>query len=598
MDDRLPHYLRKTTTARMPRRHVIAHATGIALRTEQGHRLVWGAARAYFLAAEKGRRPRATSKGYESPHDLWADVAGHTRPRARTVLWAHDLAAFLRLTDAMACLTRGGWRCEAHNLAPRGTWLIWRRDGATLTMVDTASVWPTTLATVGKAIGCGARADRSTGDPRDDARRINDDHHGILSQAVTAYLDWLDSGQLGPWQLTGAGQSMAAFKAGHLTHRMLVHCDLSALAAERRAMWTGRCEAYFRGRVKATRVQEWDLRTAYLRVAASTKVPTQLIGPIPPHVDWERLLDNDDYAILAYVDVDTRRPVVPATIGNNVAWPVGTFSTTLWGNEIREAITAGAGVRLRHGWIYHSRPALQAWARWALALLDADDGVVSPLRKLTLRHHGRACVGRFAMNYESWDTFGRLPSADLRQTRFWDMTEQAEHLTVQIGRDVWVNGPRVESDSSLPQVTGWVMAETRCRLWRILQALPPRAALYVDTDSVLVDGRHHDAMAALAATELGDGLALKHEWRGVEILGPRQLLLGPTLRVAGAPRNAVRRPDGVLVGEAWESLRKSLERGSRAGIAVTSRTFTPRGTDHRRLPGPDGWTQPIEVGQE
>jgi len=103
-------------------------------------------------------------------------------------------------------------------------------------------------------------------------------------------------------------------------------------------------------------------------------------------------------------------------------------------------------------------------------------------------------------------------------------------------------------------------------------------------------------MEELAAAVPEVGLRLKQSWDRVTILGPRQLITGQRVRVAGVPVKAARLADGRLHGEVWESLPKAVRERRTGEVRITQRAWKVRGKDSRRDPGPDGWTVPRRVG--
>lgn len=596
-DERVWHYVRPNETTRVPRMHIFLDSESTSERTKTGHRQTWRCAVATYRDAPKGRNVKRHQTVYSDPSALWADVSAFTKPRNRTILWAHNLGYDVRITDAWRVLPALGWRIVAHNLAPRGTWIHWTRDGATLLMVDSTSVFPVSLAELAKShmlAKVRLPGEESTMDQWVARCRRDVD---ILETAMVAYLDWLESADLGNWQMTGAGQSYAIFRHKHLTHTMLVHADSDALTAERRAMWTGRCEAYWKGRTGHVGVEEWDLSLAYPRLVRDHSLPTRLVGPIPSNVDLQAALARPRTAILAEVDIETSVPCVPCEVDGRMAWPVGHFTTTLWAPELALAIQTGARVRVRRAWLYAADPALKQWAEWIIDALRPDNDVTQPWQRIILKHHARALIGRFGMQYKAWQRFGVTEELATRHSTVYDVQSGATYELSHIGRDVFTEAGTVEWGQSQPAITGYVMSLARVQLWHIIQAMPPRSVLYVDTDSMYTTGEFHDAALALSRTPVGDGLRLKTSYLRAEILGPRQIITDARPRVAGIPSKAVMMADGSLVGEVWESLQSTMRRGTPNAVVTTDRRWKIGAVDHRRIGGPSGWTEPITVDQ-
>ena len=588
--ERVWHYIKPNETTRIPRRHIILDTESVEHRIPNGHVQTWRLAAVCLYRCEPGRKPSTRWIDYDEPDKLWQDITSFTHSHGRTIVWTHNLQYDLRISDALNQLTKLGWQLESHNFTPRNTWLIWRRESATLVMVDSLSVYPVPLSTVGKCFGIGKLALPShTADRSEWLRRCGRDVT-ILFKAVTSYLEWLEKEDLGNWQMTGSGQVWAAFRHRFMHHKMLVHADDEALAAERRAMWTGRCEAYWHGKMDREVVHEWDMTLAYPSIARDCPVPVRLMGPMPNLDTWRQWLDNPNVALLADVTITTPAPVVPAAHEGRVLWPVGTFSTTLWDPEIKAALDAGASVTVHRGWLYRARPALRDWAQWVIDQLDDVDNEVPAWRKLILKNWARALIGRMAMTYQGWEPFADSPNLGLSRSPCMDVDTGESYELMQVGTSVWRSIGRQDWDQSLPMVTGYVQSVARVRIWTIIHALPPKSVLYCDTDSILVIDEWSHRVADVAAKYPEFRLRLKRSWDGFAIYGPRQIVTGERVRISGIPLTARKVEDRVFEGEVWDSLTTSLRQGHTDAVTIRDRTWHARGVDRRRE-GPDmGWT--------
>lgn len=598
MEPKVWHYIKPNETTRVPRSIIVIDTEADATRLPGGHEQTWKVAVAWFSKARKGRTPNTHQCPYWTSRDLWEAVTDHCGASGRHVLWAHNLGYDVRISSAFLDLPALGWTLEAHNLAPRGTWLVWKRDRATLVMVDTASVWPTTLATIGKWFGLGKP--ELPGPDAPDAEWVARCEADVLitRTAVAAYLEWIEQAGLGNWQFTGSGMAWSCYRHRFMHHQLLVHGDEDATAAERRAMWTGRCEAYWHGSIQYQEVQEWDLQSAYALIARDLNVPTRLLGPIGPRAAWRNALDDPSLAVLAEVTITTGTPTVPTLHDDHILWPVGTFRTTLWDTEIRAAIEDGATVEFHHGWLYRTAPALREWALWVLSELARPDSECPLWRKAILRHWLRALVGRFAMQYSTWEQWATMPHLGAERRTVLDDIENTTYDVMHVGTELWRQTGTVEWANGMPAITGYVMAALRVRLWRMIQAMPPGSVLYADTDSLIATDRWANFADALSQIGVGEGLRLKSTYRGFSIMGPRQIVTGERVRLAGVPIMAQRIGDHDFVGTIWESLEVALASGRPAGVRTHDRKWTVKGHDRRRVGRGVGWTAPHKLDME
>lgn len=546
--------------------------------------------------SERGWCPPETRLS-ESLADLWGQVHAHARRRRLSFLWTHDLSKTSRTTDMLHHLPELGWTLAAFSLNVGAPWMVWRRGTHTLKVVDLMSIWPTSIDQIGKHFGMAQKPA-----PADDAPylawagRARGDL-AILSAAVDVYTDWVRTDNLGSLAVTGNGQAWSAFRRRFMPYGILCHQDQELLAMERRAMWTGRCEAFWHGALLRQVVDEWDFSKAHINIAQTHDMPTFPHAPIDPDRPLADYLADDRYHVLAEVEVSTDVPCVPTVSGTHIVWPTGVFTTTLWTPELRIALHECLSVRVVRGWLYRRAPALRGWADWCLAQLEADDAVVPAWRKDIIKRWGNALVGRFAMRYPQWELVGRSPVSDVFCTPCVNVQTDDEFLLMQVGHDMWQQVGTVAPNNSAPMVTGYVMSAMRAKLWHVMKPLDGGALLYVDTDSLLVTDRWRTAMQALSRTEAGQGLRLKRSWDGMAIYGPRQLVTGDSVRVAGLPKTARRTARHEFEGEIVESLTAAMAGRAADHVRIVPRQWSVVGTDTRREGPAIGWTAPFHVDQ-
>jgi hypothetical protein len=102
-------------------------------------------------------------------------------------------------------------------------------------------------------------------------------------------------------------------------------------------------------------------------------------------------------------------------------------------------------------------------------------------------------------------------------------------------------------------------------------------------------------MSALSMDPEFRGLRLKRSWDGLSIYGPRQLVTGDSVRVAGLPRAAKRLGRREFEGEVTEGLLEALRIGQTDVVRVTPRQWRIMGEDVRRAGDGFGWTHPFKV---
>lgn len=597
-DERAWHNIKPNEMTRIPQRHVFIDTEAHSERHRGTEVQRWRCGVAVYARRERDGRYTTHDRDYSDPKTLWNDVSNFAGSTGRTVIWAHNVGYDIRVADVFTILPTLGWTLKGHNIATRGTWLEWRRDGQSLVFVDSHSVLDTSIERIGEWFGIGKPALPGEGAElatwlgrcRTDCR--------ILATAILRYLQWVKEEDLGNWQMTGNAQAWAAFRHKFLTHKMTVHDDGEVLAAERRAMWAGRCEAYWRGNLWDTTVYEYDFTNSYARVARDHAVPVKYIGEMPKGRDWKEWLGSETIAFNADCVVTTNVPCVPCEKDGRIVWPVGTFKTTLWDVEIDTVLDNGGSICVVRGWMYRKAPALKAWADWVLGQVGEGASDTEPLVRNILKHWSRSLIGRMAMTYRKWEYDGEMPDDKVESGVMVDAATGEVGKYIQVGGGMWVDAGKEEWQHSMPMVTGYIQAIARVQLWDVLRRMPFRSVLYCDTDSVYVTQEFREDIENVIAEIPDCGMRLKRAWNSMEIMGPRQIVTGQEIRISGVPKRSERLGKTQFKGEVWESLLVALQFGRTETVCVRDREWTVMGADHRRVGAPLGFTEPHEIRQQ
>lgn len=587
------HYVGHNAVTRVPRHYIYLDTE--ARREVSGRREVqtFRLAVAAFDAPNRHRdgwRDREWCEASDTA-TLWEWVTGHCRRKTRTVLVAHNLSYDLRISDAFTELPRLGWTFKAGRVDDGQAWFVWTSEGRTLAMVDTLSWVPTSLERLGELVGL-RKVELPEDDDADDrwwARCTRDVE--ILAEVWRRLMRWVETDDLGNWKLSGAGQSWAAYRHRFMTYPLLVHEDDDARAAERHAAHTGRCEAWRHGKLSAGPYTEWDFHCAYATIGADSLVPTKLCGEIRNPNLVSVLAAAAHRAVLIECEVTTDVPTAPCRTVDGIGWPVGTFDTTVWDNEMESALAGGADVVVRRAWIYRRTPALRDFCSWVLDGLDDSRGDVDAVVRVALKHWSRALIGRTAARWSRWEPYGFSPAPTVALSKVHELPTDETWSLLQLGHQLVRQVGAPDNPDAMGAIMSWVMAESRVRLWAAMRAAGLDRVVYVDTDSLIVDEAGSRALASAAIP----GLRVKGRWHELEVLGPRQLIPGRRLRAAGIPRDAVQVAPATWEGEVWSGLSRSLRAGQVDSVEVARRRFVLRGTDNRREHLAGGLTAPFRL---
>ena len=597
-EDRATHWIRVNHQNRIPKRWVVFDTESKSVYHDKEEIQSWrmGAAIRWRYGLKAG--DYAEAQTFTSALDLWKWVTDYCRPGQRTIAVAHNLGYDVRIAEVLDTLPKLGWRLEWCNLDRNVSVMTWRSDKGTLVLADSWTWVPMPLAMVAQSIGM-----RKLNLPPDTAKHNTWEKYcmrdaEITYRVVSDLVNYIGAENLGNWQPTGAGMAYATWRHKFMTHKPLVHSDVEALTAERAAMHTGRAEAWRHGSLSWDVWTEVDMKNAYVRIASECELPTKLkfrTGPLTL-AQYGKL--SEIYRVNCRVTVTTEEPTVPFHNGQRTLWPTGTFTSWLWDVEVNELLASGAIVKIRDAYTYTRTPMLRDWANWVLHLLSPESGDVSPVVRTWAKHCSRALIGRLSLRSPKWEQFGANPGGITGISHVTDGETGVTSRLMHVGDRTLIETARTEGRDSLPQVTGWIMAECRVRLWGAMRTAGLAEIAHVDTDSLIVSRAGLEALRAAWGQGWRDDWQVKGSWPRMIIYGPRNYRAGDRRWAAGVPKKAKETLPNTFHGERWHGLAGDVEAGRASSVTVETGTWVLVKADPRRqsVPGAGTATVAYAVG--
>ena len=532
---------------------------------------------------------------YGAPDALWSDVDAWCKEGRRVTMFAYDLAHALRVSQMLVWLPRMGWHLDKIVLEQTAAWCLIRNGNRSLMCCDLKSWCPVSLEQL--------RADVVETNPDivdylavcHTPALTCENHVVTIRESVLQIFDWINAENLGPFRPTGSGQSYAAYRRRFMKHDLLVHDDVERLAAERAAMWTGRCEAWRHGALQDGPYVEYDMQAAYCNIAAECDVPILARGEIKRPTFGKVLTAVDTHAVLADVTVTIDAPLVPTRHGGRTLWPVGTFRTVLWDPELRLLFANRGDITFHRAWTYDRAPALREFAQWTLDGMGPQTQMYGLVPKRVLKHWSRCLVGRLGLRFRAWEKFGEQDTADLRLVTYIDTDAKTSTDMLIAGHDRLLLADMAEATESLPQIPGWVMSECRRRLWTTMQQVGLASVVYVDTDSIILSAEANGNIYPLDKHAYVGSWGVKGNYRSMHINGPRNYTAESKRHVSGLPLTARQVAPLEFTGQIMRSIKESMRAGELDCVSSIPRTFKLDAPDLRREHLAGGRTRPFSI---
>lgn len=592
-----PHHIKPNEGNRMPRHFVYLDCEAREVDTGDISRQTWRLAVTAYDGwnGHRGKPLPVEWRRHATPKSLWQYVTDIAPRRARTILVAHGIGYHLRIAQAMRYLPRMGWTLAQFGAHGGNVTLKWvREDKASLVFCDFRSWIDKHHEDIASLIGRQVPPLPATDDMESWYSRCEADVD-ILREACRQVWAFIEDGNLGNWQRTGAAMAWANWRHRHYTHRITTHDDKGREDAEKASTYTGRCEAWRHGRLPTGGYTEWDLPLAYCNVAASTRVPISARGYLrnPPCADYAR---NDPHTRVLYkATVSVQVPVLPYRDDTGIRWPLGRWQGWYWDIELATAALEGAEITLHSAYTYAARPALAHWAEWVTSVVNNRNKAWSGIERAVVKHWSRALIGKFAARYSEWSLEGSSPDDMVGILPIKDYGNDDVTNVMLLGDQCYSESDEHYGADTFPAIQAAIMAECRCRLWTLMRIAGLNHIVYVDTDSLITDTVGSANLRQALRTSSLWGLRPKITATSMTIYGPRHLVINGTYRLAGIPSAARYVGNDRMAGEVSSSMREDMSHGRLSSVTISRTEWHIKGIDRRREHVQGGETRTLRV---
>ena len=514
-------------------------------------------------------------------------------------LYAHNVAFDLIVTNLASQLAARGWELSSRfGLGSGAMWCVLHkgrrdrvradrvsRDGTapseaawchTLTIADSASIWPAPLAEL--AAHTPAVKPPLPG-PEDSAQvwaaRCRADVD-VLRHLVLSLMGWWDDHEMGKWSVTGAALGWQTYRRTLDPRHVVIDHDPALIEWERQAVYGGRRDVFAVGSLPSGKYGEMDFEAAYPTIAAHCPLPAKVACRLTGEHKAAALRGQHLRWMIAQVTIRTDVPRWPVRTLGRVFYPVGEFVTVLAGPDLQAAFEAGALAAVHDGYLYVMTSHLADWARQCLDWIKPSGGRVPGAVRAAAKLWSRAVIGKFAQRGWRTDPWHGPPEDSWSVEQVSDGYSHARGVITGLCGQYYLSWADQRGDHERPAVLAFVEAHVRVRLGALIAGEYGEAIVQCDTDGAMVSHTRLRALAAAEGLRWRKGRRVPYsaehvieQWcetswplrirdkllfSRVEVIGPQHLVMDGRPKMAGLPRGAWPTGNGTWAARLWPGM--------------------------------------------
>ena len=526
------------------------------------------------------------------PSSFWDWVESKAKSHRSLWIIAHNMDFDFGAVNGFSELSKRGWDLAFFAFS----WAAWiarfTKGRAALKFIDSVALFKEGVEALGYKIGL-----RKLKMPTQNASRsawityCTRDVE-VIKEALEWFIRHLKRNDLGSLGVTASSQALITYRHKFIGQPITVHHWRSLQQVERNAYYGGRTEAFYIGKVPASKLYYLDVKGMYASILRDEPVPVRFLTTVdrPSFQFVNQCLKK--LGIIAQCTVNLSEACIPFR-GDKVLFPVGRFSTVLPGPEFSYCWERGYVEEIERIYLYQMGRPFESYAEYFAterqeATITGDE-IWDRMCKLYLN----SLYGKFGQTnpvYEKENApFGETFGAEII------ISSATRRLEVQIvwNGKVWRKVGEEPAWWTFYPIPAWITAYARLRLWEYIKLAGHDHTFYCDTDSIFVDEIGYRNVKHLVKIGQIGKLELRDTSEEMVIHGCKDYEFAGRRVMKGVPDKAIEISPGVYRYVSFERLKTRLNRGRPDGVYQVEKSRSRVSDYDKGTVESDGWVTPL-----
>jgi len=588
------HYIRGNKTSSVPERHIFVDTETERIPVGADtwrHKLKLGWA-CYVRTSAKNDIIKEDWRYFTTTEQFWDWLESKCHDKKKVLIWAHNIGFDFAVVEGFRILNERGWDLKKWIQDAQRVLITYRRNNATIQILDTLNYFKASLKQIGDDIGIPkGKIDFATCSLSELSDYCRNDV-AIIRKAVLSLVDFIRHEDLGTFKPTIAGQAFTAFKHRFMDHKILVHNRVPAINLERAAYRGGRTECFYIGKVEG-KAYNLDVNSMYPYVMMREQYPTQLAG-YNENVELSYLKYlMRHYLVLARVKVKVEEPAIGIK-KKRLIFPLGDFEAVLTSPELEWVLDHGEISEIKELAWYESAPIFEKYVNYMYTKRQEAKQKSNKSDMIFYKYLLNTLYGKFGQRNQNWQEIGEEANDGKEYVEdFYDLEKEAWRMIYHFGGKIWEREGFAEGYDSFVAIPAFVTAYARMYLWQLIkEAGYGENVYYCDTDSLFVNQAGYDRLSIfMDDTKLG---FLKLEAKGaLKINNVKDYVFKNKRKIKGVKTAAKELSNGVYKQNQFVKFRGAMHNGSINNVLEKEVTKHFAHNYNKGVVQADGWVNPF-----
>jgi hypothetical protein len=532
-------------------------------KPKQGKRyftpFLWTSIYKHYDTYSTGRK--AVQSWGTDPDTFWDWVSKHIYPKSKTYLVSHNIVVDFIPMQGFMILPAMGWKFTKLIWRQRVVIMTWEKDTSKLIIMNNGNLFDGSISEWGKVFGVEKLSMPDDKAPMSEWLPYCMRDTEIVVMMWDNLLGFLDTHDLGNFQLTKASLALTAYKHRFTDTPISIHKDEQVITHERNSYHGGRFEAFQVGNFTEGDYYNLDITSMYGWIESKYPVPYELRG-YADSCDMATLkYALDKYAVIAQVDLDLAEPIIPIKENGKVSFPTGLVTGVLCSPELSYCLEKGYIKDVSAISWYYQEPVLKRYADYFLGIKQQyEDEGNKPMRQLS-KLYLNSLYGKFAQHGFIDDIIGECDPGEYQIIYNYDVsTDSYSQLCHYCGQIHQVTETPI-AYNSMVALASHITAYGRMYLWQLIKCAGLENVYHVATDSLVVNDLGYQNLSPYVKPGMPGYLKLEGISKGLTIKDVNDTIFDGKVKIKGIPKTAIQIGENDYQLETWPSMTSLIRKG-------------------------------------
>jgi len=527
---------------------------------------------------------------------FWNQLLSVCEKDRKLVVLGYNVGYDFRLVNGFKCLADRGYIQQRLYCKSSVVVMSFKKNKHVILVLDAMNYFNGKLALWGDMLGVPkGEVDFYTATPEQLLKYCKRDVL-ILKLLIEKWLNFITVNGFGHFGVTRASQSMIAYRTKYMKTGIYIHADKDATLIERASYYGGRTECFFIGKPSFKQFWKLDINSMYPYIMKTHKVPYNLRGVrLNPSLTAIRQL-IDTKGLIAIVNLNTSIPAFPFKYNNRICFPVGNFTTTLAGPELKLALDYDVVTKVKAVAVYDAQIRFRSFVDDLYAMRIKYTKERNVVFSEMVKYIMNSFYGKWGQYNETWEECTDMHDLPEGDHLIVNLETGTQYRVISIAGQIWKVTERTESLHSFPGISSYITSAARVLLWSLILKAGRKNVFYTDTDSLIVNRMGYTRLKNEISSTLLGKLKLEYTTKKLILRCPKDYETDKENHIKGISPNANKINDDTFKQYQWQGLRGAINEGNTSQVVLTMTTKVLKRKYNKGTVLPNGYVIPYSLG--